>query len=59
MKSKKLGGVLGIIIAVFMAVFALPFLGGYFMLEKNTQTKVIGAILLVVGVVIWFLFGVH
>ena len=48
-----------ILMFVFIVVFALPFLGGYYMLERKTKKKVIGGILCVLGLAIWFQFGVH
>lgn len=44
---------------IFLAVFAMPFFGGYLMLDKEMETKVIGGILCIVGLVIWFLFGIN
>lgn len=42
---------------LFLGVFAMPFFGGYLMFEEERETKIIGAILCVVGLVIWFMFG--
>ena len=44
---------------LFLAVFAMPFFGGYLMLDKNRETKFLGGVLCIVGLVIWFLFGLH
>lgn len=44
---------------LFLAIFAMPFLGGYFMLSENKETKFVGAILCLVGLVIWFLVGIN
>lgn len=44
---------------IFLAIFAMPFLGGYFMLSENKETKFVGAILCLVGLVIWFLVGIN
>ncbi len=44
---------------LFLAVFAMPFYGGYMMLGEERENKVLGAILLTVGIVIWLLFGLH
>ena len=44
---------------LFLAIFAMPFLGGYFMLNENKETKLMGAILCLVGLVIWFLIGIN
>lgn len=59
MESKKRCEATRVVTMVFLAVFALPFLGGYYMLDRNVETKVIGGILCILGLVIWFLFGVH
>lgn len=59
MKRERSYGIMEILKVVFLAVFALPFMGGYLMLDKEMETKVIGGILCVVGLVIWFLFGIH
>lgn len=44
---------------LFLAVFAMPFYGGYMMLEEGRENKILGGILFAVGIVIWFLFGLH
>ena len=44
---------------IFLAIFAMPFLGGYLMLGENRETKFVGAILCFVGLVIWFLVGIN
>lgn len=44
---------------LFFAIFAMPFLGGYFMLNENKETKLMGGILCLVGLVIWFLIGIN
>ena len=59
MRTKRCENMIEAIVLVFLAVFALPFLGGYYMLDRKMETKVIGGILCVIGLVIWFLFGVH
>lgn len=59
MKRERSYGMMEILKVVFLAVFALPFMGGYLMLDKEVETKVIGGILCVIGLVIWFLFGIH
>lgn len=59
MKRERSYGMMEILKVVFLAVFALPFMGGYLMLDKEMETKVIGGILCVIGLVIWFLFGIH
>ena len=48
-----------ILVMLFIIVFALPFLGGYYMTEKSVGKKVVGGILCVIGLAIWFRFGVH
>lgn len=59
MKREKSYGIMEVLMVIFFAVFALPFMGGYLMLDHEMETKVIGGILCVVGLVIWFLFGIH
>ena len=59
MRREKSYGIMEILKVVFLAVFALPFMGGYLMLDKEMETKVIGGILFAIGLVIWFLFGIH
>ena len=44
---------------LFFAIFAMPFFGGYLMLNENRETKIMGGILCFVGLVIWFLFGIN
>ena len=59
MISKGVYKITGILRMIFLAVFALPFLGGYYLLDEDMEKKVIGGILCIVGLAIWFLFGVH
>lgn len=59
MKRERSYGMMEVLKVVFLAIFALPFMGGYLMLDRNMETKVIGGILFIVGLVIWFLFGIH
>lgn len=59
MRREKSYGIMEILLVVFLAVFALPFMGGYLLLDRETETKIIGGILCIVGLVIWFLFGIH
>lgn len=59
MKNEKSYGVMDVLMVVFLAVFALPFMGGFLILDKEMETKIIGGILCIVGLVIWFLFGIH
>lgn len=59
MKHEKSYGIMEIILVIFFAVFALPFVGGYLMLDSDRETKVMGGILFVIGLVIWFLYGIQ
>lgn len=59
MRREKSYGWMEVLKVVFLAIFALPFVGGYLMLDRERETKVIGGILCIVGLVIWFLFGIH
>ena len=59
MKREKSYGIMEILTVLFFAVFALPFMGDYLMLDREMETKVIGGILFVIGLVIWFLFGIN
>lgn len=56
MRNKKMKEALTVL---FLGVFAMPFLGGYMMLDENKENKILGGILCFVGLVIWFLFGLH
>ncbi len=44
---------------LFLAIFAMPFFGGYMMLNDNRETKFVGGILCFVGLAIWFLIGIN
>lgn len=44
---------------LFFAIFAMPFFGGYLMLNENRETKLVGGILCFVGLAIWFLIGIN
>jgi len=47
------------LMVIFFAVFAMPFFGGYLMLDREVETKIIGGILCIIGLAIWFLFGLN
>lgn len=59
MERERNYGVMDILRVIFLMIFALPFVGGYLFFDKEMETKVIGGILCVVGLAIWFLFGIH
>jgi lipopolysaccharide export LptBFGC system permease protein LptF len=59
MKTKRVEKILELLIVLVMCVFATPFAGGYFLMDRKMETKIVGAILLVVGVVIWFVCALH
>lgn len=59
MKNENTSRVMEGLAVLFLAIFAMPFFGGYMMLDENRETKIIGGILCVVGLVIWFLFGLN
>ncbi len=59
MKQGRKYRTLDIMRVIFLILFAMPFVGGYLCLDKEVETKVIGGILCIVGLVIWFLFGIH
>lgn len=59
MERVKSYGVMNVLRAIFLVVFALPFVGGYLILDKEMETKVFGGILCIVGLIIWFLFGIN
>lgn len=59
MKSTNKNRISDALTIIFLVIFAMPFFGGYLMLDKEIETKVLGGILCIVGLVIWFLFGLN
>ena len=59
MKTRRMENIMEAFAVLLFGIFAMPFFGGYLMLDKNTETKCIGGILLIVGLVIWFMYGLH
>lgn len=59
MKSKNNNKIADALSILFLAVFAMPFFGGYLMLDEEKETKIIGGFLCIIGLVIWFLFGIN
>lgn len=54
------GGVTGCLAIVLIVVFAMPLVGGYLLLTgKDDESKAIGFLLLVVGIIIWIVAGIH
>ena len=47
-----------IVVGLFFIIVAIPFVGLWLMISgKSLATKVIGTILLIVGIIIWTFFG--
>lgn len=59
MRNENTSRIIDGLTVLFLAIFAMPFYGGFLMLDENRETKLIGGILCVVGLVIWFLFGLN
>ena len=55
-KTKRMENALA---ALFLTIFAMPFFGGYMMLSEEGEHKLLGALLLVVGIMIWVWFGIR
>ena len=54
------GGLLGILAVIFLAVVAMPFVGGYVLITgKEDGSKLLGGALLVVGIILWVALGIH
>ena len=46
-------------LVIFMVIFAMPFVGANLILDEDRETKVIGGILCVIGLAIWFGFAIR
>lgn len=54
------GGLLGILAVIFLAVVDMPFVGGYVLITgKEDGSKLLGGVLLVVGIILWVALGIH
>lgn len=54
------GGLLGILVVIFLAVVTMPFVGGYVLITgKEDGSKLLGGVLLVVGIILWVALGIH
>ena len=54
------GKLMGLLAVVVLAIFAMPFVGGYVLVTgKNDGSKLLGGALLVVGLIIWAVLGLR
>lgn len=54
------GGLIGLLAVMLLAIYAMPFVGGYVLITgKNDSSKLLGGSLLVVGIIIWIAMGIH
>lgn len=54
------GGLLGLLAIMLIAIFAMPFVGGYVLITgKDNGSKLLGGSLVVVGIIIWIVMGIH
>ena len=49
---------MGCLVMALLGLFALPFVGLYLMTRGNSDDKVLGIILMIVGVVLWIMMAV-
>ncbi len=47
----------GCLVLVLLAIFAMPLVGLYFLILGEEDSKVLGLILLIVGIIIWVAAG--
>ena len=54
------GGLIGLLAIMLIAIYAMPFVGGYVLSTgKDDGSKLLGGSLLVVGIIIWIAMGIH
>lgn len=54
------GGLIGLLAIMLIAIYAMPFVGGYVLITgKDNGSKLLGGSLLVVGIIIWIAMGIH
>lgn len=54
------GGLIGLLAIMFIAIYAMPFVGGYVLITgKDEGSKLLGGALVVVGIIIWIAMGIH
>ena len=54
------GGLMGLLAVIILAIFAMPFVGGYVLVTgKDEGSKLLGGSLVVVGIIIWIALGIH
>lgn len=52
-------GIMGLIAIMLLAVWAMPFVGGYVLVTgKSDGSKLLGGSLLVIGIIIWIAMGI-
>ena len=54
------GGLIGLLAIMLIAIYAMPFVGGYVLITGTDDgTKLLGGSLLVVEIIIWIAMGIH
>lgn len=54
------GGLISLLAIMLIAIYAMPFVGGYVLITgKDDGSKLLGGSLLVVGIIIWIAMGIH
>lgn len=49
---------MGLIVLLLLIVFALPLVGLYYLLQNDPSKRGLGVALLVIGIILWIIFGV-
>lgn len=49
---------MGLIVLLLLIVFALPLVGLYYLLQNDPSKRILGTILLIVGIILWIIVGV-
>lgn len=54
------GDLMGFLAIILMAIIALPLVGGFILVTgKETENKVIGGVILIVGIILWAVLGIR
>ena len=53
-------GIITFLAVVLLAIIAMPLVGGYMLVSgKDEGSKLLGGVLLVVGIIVWLIFGIN
>lgn len=58
-RGKRSGGGDTALAVIILGIIAMPLVGIYFLCRDNENDRIVGGILLVLGIILWIAGGIH